>query len=51
MQYGKSYHNSEATAGLGEISEEESFRMKIWMENKADIQKHNRQFYKVKQTE
>ena len=49
MQYGKSYHNSEATAGLGEISEEESFRMKIWMENKAYIQNHNRQFYKVKQ--
>ena len=49
MQYGKSYSNSGATAGLGEISAEESFRMKIWMENKAYIQKHNRQFYKVKQ--
>ena len=49
MQYGKSYPNSEATTGPGEISEEESFRMKIWLENKADIEKHNRQFYKVKQ--
>ena len=49
MQYGKSYPNSEARAGPGEISEEESFRMKIWLENKADIEKHNRQFYKVKQ--
>ena len=48
MQYGKSYPNSEATAGLGEFSEEERFRMKVWIENKAAIQKHNRQFYKVK---
>ena len=48
MQYGKTYSNSEATAGLGELSQEESFRMKVWIENKADIQKHNRQFYKVK---
>ena len=31
----------------GGYSQEESFRMKIWMENKAKIEKHNRHFYKV----
>ena len=49
MQYGKSYHhsNSEVSADLGEFSQEESFRLKVWIENKAYIMKHNRQFYKV----
>ena len=32
---------------MGKYSQEESFRMKIWMENKAKIEKHNRHFYKV----
>ena len=49
MEHGKNYsNNSEATGGLGEFSQEESFRMKVWIENKAIIQRHNRQFYKVK---
>ena len=49
MQYGKSYHpsNSKVNADLGEFSQEESFRMKVWIENKAFIMKHNRQYYKV----
>ena len=33
---------------MGGYSKEESFRMKIWMDNKAKIEKHNRHFFKVK---
>merc|ERR1719346_410196 len=31
---------------MGKYSQEESFRMKIWMENKAKIEKHNRHYFK-----
>ena len=49
MQYGKNYSTSpDATGGLGEFSQEESFRMKVWMENKAAIEKHNKEFEEVK---
>jgi len=48
QQHGKSYStNSNAKAELGELNEvnhEESFRMKVWMENKAAIEKHNKEF-------
>ena len=33
---------------MGKYSQEEGFRMKIWMENKAKIEKHNRHYYKVR---
>ena len=33
--------------GDGQYGQEESFRMKIWLENKAKIEKHNRHYYKV----
>ena len=33
---------------MGGYSKEESFRMKIWMDNKAKIEKHNRHFFKVR---
>ena len=36
QQYGKQYG-----------AEEEVFRMKIWMDNKEKIEKHNKLFYKV----
>ena len=52
QQHGKSYStNSHAKAELGELNEvnhEESFRMKVWMENKAAIEKHNKEFEEVK---
>merc|ERR1711874_434103 len=48
QQHGKSYStNSHTKAKLGELNEvnqEESFRMKVWMENKAAIEKHNKEF-------
>jgi len=44
-EHGKTYPaNSDTKAGLGELGEDESFRMNIWSENKAAIEKHNRQF-------
>ena len=46
MKHGKIYERNYGDAGNGQ-SKEESFRMKIWMENKAKIEKHNRHFYKV----
>ena len=46
MKHGKMYERNYGDAGNGQ-SKEESFRMKIWMENKAKIEKHNRHFYKV----
>ena len=33
---------------MGGYSNEESFRIKIWMDNMAKIEKHNRQFFKVR---
>ena len=33
---------------LNEVNHEESFRMKVWMENKAAIEKHNKEFEEVK---
>ena len=48
MQHGKVYaRNYGDPVGKNGYSQEESFRMKIWMENKAKIEKHNRHFYKV----
>ena len=50
LQYGKNYTSEEEADGTeygyGK-GREESFRMKIWIENKASIEKHNRHFYKV----
>merc|ERR1711976_611696 len=47
MQHGKVYaRNYGDPVGKNGYSQEESFRMKIWMENKAKIEKHNRHFYK-----
>jgi len=48
LQYGKVYARNygDSAGGMGKYSQEESFRMKIWMENKAKIEKHNRHFYK-----
>merc|ERR1712177_127055 len=43
--YGKMYGDALGATGNslpGSYSQEESFRMKIWMENKAKIEKHNR---------
>ena len=48
-QYGKTYTRNYGDSLGGGYSQEESFRMKIWMENKAKIEKHNRHFYKVLQ--
>ena len=47
LQYGKTYTRNYGDSMGGKYSQEESFRMKIWMENKAKIEKHNRHFYKV----
>ena len=51
QQHGKSYStNSQAKAELGELTElqqDESFRMKVWMENRAAIEKHNKEFDQV----
>ena len=48
QQHGKTYPaNSDTKAVLGELSEDESFRMNIWAENKATIEKHNKQFKEV----
>ena len=47
LQYGKTYTRNYGDSLGGGYSQEESFRMKIWMENKAKIEKHNRHFYKV----
>ena len=48
QQHGKTYPaNSDTRAGLGELSEDESVRMNIWSENKAAIERHNRQFNEV----
>ena len=47
LQYGKTYTRNYGDSMGGGYSQEESFRMKIWMENKAKIEKHNRHFYKV----
>ena len=47
LQYGKTYTRNYGDSMGGQYSQEESFRMKIWMENKAKIEKHNRHFYKV----
>ena len=48
LQYGKNYTREEEADGTGYgKGREESFRMKIWIENKAAIEKHNRHFYKV----
>jgi len=46
QQHGKSYStNSEARTELGELTEdEESIRRKVWLENRAAIEEHNRQF-------
>merc|ERR1711874_44412 len=45
QEHGKTYPTtSDAKSWLGEFSEEESFRMNIWAENKAAIEKHNREF-------
>ena len=51
-QHGKSYPaNSEVRDELGElIEDEESFRRKVWLENKAAIEEHNRQFNQVQKT-
>jgi len=48
LQYGKTYTRNygDSLDGLGGYSQEEGFRMKIWMENKAKIEKHNRHYYK-----
>ena len=46
MQHGKVYARNYGDS-TGKQSQEESFRMKIWMENKAKIEKHNRHFYRV----
>merc|ERR1711990_235047 len=46
LQYGKTYPRNYGDSLGGGYSQEESFRMKIWMENKAKIEKHNRHFYK-----
>merc|ERR1712223_1218048 len=46
LQYGKTYTRNYGDSMGGQYSQEESFRMKIWMENKAKIEKHNRHFYK-----
>merc|ERR1711953_318692 len=46
LQYGKTYTRNYGDSMGGKYSQEESFRMKIWMENKAKIEKHNRHFYK-----
>ena len=51
LQYGKTYTRNYGDSMGGQYSQEESFRMKIWMENKAKIEKHNRHFYKVLQIE
>ena len=49
QEHGKTYPaNSDTKAELGELGEEESFRMNIWAENKAAIEKHNREFNEVK---
>ena len=46
QQHGKSYPtNSHAKAELGE-----SFRMKVWMENRAAIEKHNNEFDQVQKS-
>ena len=48
QQHGKSYPtNSQAKAELGELQQDESFRMKVWMENRAAIEKHNKEFDQV----
>ena len=47
VQYGKNYTKEYGDAIYGKYSQEESFRMKIWIENKALIERHNRHFYKV----
>ena len=41
LEHGKEYERNYGDAS-GQMSKEESFRMKIWMENKAKIEKHNR---------
>ena len=46
MQHGKVYTRNYGDPS-GKQSQEESFRMKIGMENKARIEKHNRHYYKV----
>merc|ERR1712110_1226967 len=45
LQHGKVYERNYGDA-MGGYSKEESFRMKIWMDNKAKIEKHNRHFFK-----
>merc|ERR1712110_680360 len=45
LQHGKVYERNYGDA-MGGYSKEESFRMKIWMDNKAKIEKHNRHFLK-----
>ena len=48
QQHGKTYPaTSDTKAGLGELSEDESVRMNIWSENKAAIERHNREFNEV----
>jgi len=46
QQHGKTYTtNSDARTELGELTEdEESLRRKVWLENRAAIEEHNRQF-------
>merc|ERR1711910_10620 len=46
VQYGKNYTKEYGDAIYGKYSQEESFRMKIWIKNKALIERHNRHFYK-----
>ena len=49
VQYGKNYTSNGGADGTEyKKGKEESFRMKIWIENKAAIEKHNRHFYKVR---
>jgi len=52
LQYGKVYTRNygDSQDGMGKYSQEEGFRMKIWMENKAKIEKHNRHYYKGRHT-
>merc|ERR1711892_433608 len=46
--YGRNYGDAIKDSNLlgGSYGQEEKFRMKIWMENKAKIEKHNRHAFK-----
>ena len=50
-QHGKSYSTSSHTEGLADLTQDETLRMKIWIENKAEIEKHNKEFNEVKKNE